>query len=38
VWTVLSVLLSVLFVVVGATVGTYLVLTGDSGARMVFGG
>jgi uncharacterized membrane protein len=36
VWTVLSVVLSVAVVALGALAGTYLVLTGDSGAQMVW--
>jgi uncharacterized membrane protein len=37
VWTLLSVVLSVLLLVVGGTAGAYLYLTGESGARMVWG-
>jgi uncharacterized membrane protein len=37
VWTVLSVVLSIVLLVVGAVAGTYLVLTGDTGAHMVWG-
>jgi uncharacterized membrane protein len=37
-WTVLSVLLSVALLGVGGATGTYLYLTGDSGAKMVWQG
>jgi uncharacterized membrane protein len=36
VWTVFSVVLSVVLVAAGAVTGTYLVLTGDTGAHMVW--